>query len=204
MCPSHCNIQGNERADTLAKLGASSKTCCQFACTTKTWLLTQARAELTKRWKDELPLSSPSFKFPEHLQGVGWAKTRAIWRVFCNRSPTDVPPNITADPCPCGQDLNTSHHLLRNCHLLAGPREALLHFTTSDIHTLSFTAPQNTLPIHRFLRATGLGHSSRLLFCDNHHTTNSADGTDSDSSEPDFRAFEPYRYRDYYDRMGKS
>jgi len=44
-CPSHCNIRGNERADTLAKLGASSKTPCQFALTTKTWLLTQARAE---------------------------------------------------------------------------------------------------------------------------------------------------------------
>jgi len=43
-CPSHCNIRGNKRADTLAKLGASSKIPCQFALTTKTWLLTQTRA----------------------------------------------------------------------------------------------------------------------------------------------------------------
>jgi len=44
-CPSHCNIRCNERADTLAKLGASFKTPCEFATTTKTWLLTQVRTE---------------------------------------------------------------------------------------------------------------------------------------------------------------
>jgi len=118
-CPSHCNIRGNERADTLAKLGASSKTPCQFSLTTKTWLLTQAQAEFLACWKNELPLSNPSFKFPTNLHGVDWANTRAIWRVFGNRSPTDSPPNITADPCPCGLDLNSSHHLLQDCPLLA-------------------------------------------------------------------------------------
>jgi len=61
-CPSHCGIRGNERADTLAKLGASSTTPCQFALTTKTGLQTQAHAEFFRRWKIELPLSKPSFK----------------------------------------------------------------------------------------------------------------------------------------------
>ena len=83
-CPSHCNINGNERADTLAKRGASSTVPCHFALTTKTWLLAQACAELLRQWKTELPLSKPSFKFPSHLHRVNWADTRAIWRVFCN------------------------------------------------------------------------------------------------------------------------
>ena len=61
-CPSHCNIRGNERADTLAKTGASSTVPCRFALTTKAWLFAQARMSFLKRWKQELPLSDPSLK----------------------------------------------------------------------------------------------------------------------------------------------
>ena len=165
-CPAHCNISGNERADKLAKLGASSATTpCRFARTTKTWLLSQARAEFLKRWKQTLPLSTPSFKFPSHLHGKDWADTRALWRVFCNPSPTDSPPNIEADPCPCGLDLNLSHHLLRDCPLLASQRTELVRSATGDIQTPGFiTAPENFLPLRRFLRATGLGHTTHLCF----------------------------------------
>jgi len=191
-CPSHCNIRGNERADVPAKRGANATTPCRFPVTTKTWLLTQARAEFLARWKKELPLANPSFKFPAHLHGVDWADTRAIWRVFCNRSPTDPPPSITADPCPCGLDLNSSHHLLRACPLLAAQRAALLHSTTGDIESLGFlTAPQNTLPLRNFLRKTGLGHSSQLRFDDDHNPKYGSYTSDSASSEPDFDAFEP-------------
>ena len=68
-CPSHCNIRGNERADTLAKQGVGSSVPCSFTLTTKTWLLVQARAQFIEQWKTQLPLSSPSFTFPKHLQG---------------------------------------------------------------------------------------------------------------------------------------
>jgi ribonuclease HI len=191
-CPSHCGIRGNERADTLAKMGASSTIPCQFAVTTKTWLLTQARAEFLARWKDELPLANPSFKFPAHLHGVDWADTRAIWRVFCNRSPSDSPPNIPAEPCPCGLGLNSSHHLLQNCSMLATQRATLLHSTTGDIQTPDFlTTPNNALPLRQFLRKTGLGHSSHLHFDGgDHNRPDSTDISDSDSPEPDFGAFE--------------
>jgi len=192
-CPSHSNIPGNERADTLAKMAASSTTPCRFATTTKCWLLTQARKEFLERWRMELPYSCPSFKFPSHLHGIDWADTRAMWRVFCNRSPSDPPPNITADPCPCGLSLMSSHHLLQDCTLLAKQRTELLRLSTGDIQTVRFiTTPANAQPIRRFLRATGLGHSAHLRF--DAHTdspTNDADDTDSDSSEPDFGVFEP-------------
>jgi ribonuclease HI len=190
-CPAHCDIHGNERADMLAKMGASSTAPCHFALTTKTWLLTQARAEFLARWKQELPLSTPSFKFPDHLHGIDWADTRAIWRVFCNRSPSDNPPNLDANPCPCGLDFQTSHHLLRDCPLLATQRSALLAATIGDIQSLNFlTTPRNAVPLRRFLRATGLGYSAHLRFGEDHNTTYSADDTDSDSPEPDFGAFE--------------
>ena len=193
-CPSHCNIPGNEKADTLAKMAASATVPCRFALTTKYWLLAQARKGFLERWKKELPLSNPSFKFPCHLQHVDWTDTRAMWRVFCNRSPSDPPPNITADPCPCGLSLNSSHHLLQECVLLTKQRTELLQSTTGDIQTASFlTAPRNVKPICRFLRATGLGHSTHLCFDNRSHDSpmNDADDTSSDSPEPEFGAFEP-------------
>ena len=52
--------------------------------------------------------------------------------------------------------------------------------------------PANVQPIRRFLRATGLGHSANIRFDTNPDSpTNDADDTGSDSSEPDFGAFEP-------------
>ena len=191
-CPSHCNIQGNERADTLAKRGASSTTPCQFALTTKMWLLAQARVGLLQRWKTQLPLSKPSFKFPSHLHGVAWADTRVIWRGFCNRAPSDPPPNITADLCPCGMDLISSHHLLRECPLLATQWALLRQSTTGDIQSLDFiTSPENSPPLCKFLRATGLGRSALICFDKSHNTPYGTDASDSDSHEPDFGAFEP-------------
>jgi len=78
-CPLHCGIPGNESADTLAKLGTSDPIPCQHAATTKIWLQMQARAQLLRCWKQELPLSNPSFTFPAHLHNVERADTQAIW-----------------------------------------------------------------------------------------------------------------------------
>jgi hypothetical protein len=154
---------GNERADTLAKIGTSLPVPCRHALTTKVWLQTQARAQLLQRWKQELPLSNPSFTFPTHLQGVDWSDTRALWRVFSNRSPSDPHPNETADPCPCGQDLHTSHHLLQDCTLLAQQRSRMRLSTRGDLESLTFlTNPANWLGLRNFLRATGLGHTTNI------------------------------------------
>jgi len=189
-CPFHFGRCGNERAYTLVKLGASSTTPCQFALTTKTSLQTQACAEFLRRWKTELPLSKPSFKFTDHLHNVDWADTRALWRVFCNRSPTDTPPNIDAGPYPCGSAPYASLHLLRDCPLLAVERTTLLSSAVGDIQSPDFLlAPENSLPLRRFLRATGLGHSTHLCLDGDHTTTYSTNDSDSDSMEPDFGAF---------------
>jgi len=144
-----------------------------------------------ERWKTQLPLSTPSFTFPKHLQEVEWANTQALWWVFCNHAPTNPPPNITADPCPCGTDLITSHHLLRECQLLSTQRTILQRATTGDIHTPQFiTSPENALKLCKFLRVTGLGHSMHLHFVVDQPTTQGTEDSGSDSPEPDFSAFE--------------
>jgi len=194
-CPSHCDIPGNDYADALAKQGAAGHTPCQYATTTKTWLLTQARSQLLRRWKAELPLSAPSFKFPDHLRDVEWRETHALWRVFSNRSPSDPHPNEADDLCPWGKDTNSSLHLLRDCTLLETHRARLLASTVGDIQNSDFiTNPKNFLPLRLSLRATGLGHTKLLCF-DRTHTTNdnASDDCESDNSgspEPDFGAFE--------------
>jgi ribonuclease HI len=194
-CPSHCDIPGNDRADTLAKQGAAGHTPCQYATTTKTWLLNQARSQLLRRWKAELPLAVPSFKFPEHLQDTEWKETRAVWRVFSNRSPSDPHPNQTGDPCLCGKDTRSSHHLLRDCTLLATHRTKLLASSVGDIQNSDFiTNPKNFLPLRQFLRATGLGYTTLLCFDQTHSTNDNLSATSesnrSSSPEPDFGAFE--------------
>jgi hypothetical protein len=173
-------------------MGASSTVPCQFAVTTNTWLLTQVRVEFLAGWKDELPLANPSFKFSAHLHGVDWTDIRAMWRVFCNRSPRDSPPNIPAEPYACGLSLNTSYHLLQNYSMLATQRATLLHSTTGDIQTPDFlTTPNNALQLRQVLRKTRQSHSSRLQFDgDDHNQPGSADIPDSDLPEPDFGAFE--------------
>jgi len=186
--PCHCHCC------SVASVGAphrsGEKQFQHLALTTKTWLLMQARAQLMERWKTQLPLSTPSFTFPKHLQAVEWADTRALWRVFCNRAPTDPPPNITTDPYPCGMDLVTSHHLLRECQLLSTQQRILQHATTADIHTPQFiTSPENALLLRKFLCATGLGHSMHLRFTADQPTTQGTEDSGSDSPEPDFGAF---------------
>jgi len=191
-CFSDCGIHGNERADTLAKLGESSTIPCQFAVMTKTWLLTQTGSEFLAHWKNELSLAIPCFKYPNQLRGVDWANTRTIWRVFCNRSPTDLPPNITAELYACGLNLNSSLHLLRACPLLATQHAILLHSTAGDIQTPGFlTTLQNTQPLCQFLRKTGLEYSSHLNFDSSHDLPKTIDPTDTALSELDFGAFEP-------------
>ena len=183
---------GNERAETLAKIGTSLPVPCQHTLTTKVWLQMQARAQLLQRWKEELPLSNPSFTFPTHLHGIDWADTRALWQVFSNRSPSDPHPNETANPYPCGQDLHTSHHLLRGCTLLVQRRSQIRLLISGDLESLTLlTNPANWLDLRNFLQATELGHTINICY-DRQSTSSVEDeALDSDSPEPDFGAFEP-------------
>ena len=89
-------------------------------------------------------------------------------------------------------DLTSSHHLLRECPLLATHRALLCQSTTGDIQSPDFiTSPENSLPLRKFLRATGLGHSALIRFNENHNTLYRTDTSDLDSPKPDFGAFEP-------------
>jgi hypothetical protein len=86
--------------------------------------------------------------------------------------------------------MNSSHHLLRDCTLLATHRVRLLLATVGDIKTSEFIINASNLPpLHRFLKATGLGHTKHLSF-DLSPTTDDNESDRSESPEPDFGGFE--------------
>jgi hypothetical protein len=91
--PSHINIQGNEDVDIEAKRGATNTNVkCQHAVTTKTWMLAESKGQFLLAWKQKLPDSKPSLQYPPQMSSYNWTETRALARVYCNRSPTDNGP----------------------------------------------------------------------------------------------------------------
>jgi hypothetical protein len=64
--------------------------------------------------------------------------------------------------------------------------------TTGDLQSLSFlTNPTNWLDLRRFLRATGLGHSTNICYDRQPAVSLHDDTSDSDSPDPNFGVFEP-------------
>ena len=61
--------------------------------------------------------------------------------------------------------MNSSHHLLRDCTLLATHRARLLASTVGDIQASKFIInPNNLPPLCQFLKETGLGYTKHLCF----------------------------------------
>jgi hypothetical protein len=109
------NTQGNEDADTEAKRGAThTNVKCQHAVIT-TWILTESKRQFLLAWKQKL---KPSLQYPPQMSSYKWTETRALTRVYCNRSPTDSGPYKQPTQCDtCNIDA-TSEHFLTKCPLV--------------------------------------------------------------------------------------
>jgi hypothetical protein len=91
--PSHIGIKGNEKADEMARLGARGELdVCQHACATKAWRYTEARKRYLGKWRMELGIKHSPDRYSEEHRNMAFAQARALYRVFCNRTPIDCLP----------------------------------------------------------------------------------------------------------------
>jgi ribonuclease HI len=179
--PAHVGIVGNEAADSEAKAGAatSSPTACAHARTTKTWMLTQSRQRLRERWHAALPDAVPSSRFPDHLRSLRWPDTRALWRLYAGRTPSDRDPGADHDkdpePCDCGESYVSSAHILLECRLFSRTRSRMLQ-KAPDVTISSVLQPAHALPVLEFLKTTRLGYAADLRAEDEERRGGGSDG----------------------------
>jgi hypothetical protein len=89
----------------MAKLGAKGELdLCQHACATKAWWYTEARKRYLGKWLMELGIKHSLDKYSEEHRNMTFAQARALYRVFCNRTPSDCLPQKEPEQCPCGQE----------------------------------------------------------------------------------------------------
>ena len=151
-CPSHSNIQGNDRADTLAKEATNLARNSPIGIT-RTNALRRSKVHATKAWRCEWRKSAqtgrfaianrfpPSLKPTHHF--IQLKNDRELFgRVLQCRTGHGYTGefrqsfNLEARySCPCGEHLETREHILRDC-----PRFNLFR------HHLEKASPQISLP----------------------------------------------------------
>jgi ribonuclease HI len=168
--PAHVGITGNEAADAEAKSGAAATASpCKHARATKTWMLAESKRQLRSKWTQELPDARPGLRFPAHLRGYKWADTRALWRLYCRRSPTDRDPArgpAAAEPCPCGDGFLSGGHAFIECRLLKRARKRMQTTSPGRLSRAYVLDPKHTQAVITFLRTTGLGFRAELRYED--------------------------------------
>ena len=134
-CPSHCNIRGNDRADTLAK-EATSLGCQIPFSTTRSNAKRRTKSTTTKLWQNEWKNSpkegrfaisnriQPSLNPSKHFQDLK-DKREVFGRVLQCRTghaytgefhQTFIPLSPDPTSCPCDNEtLESRNHILRDC-----------------------------------------------------------------------------------------
>jgi ribonuclease HI len=168
--PAHVGITGNEAADAEAKAGAAATASrCTHARTTKTWMLAESKRQLRSKWTQELPDARPGLRFPAHLRGYQWVDTRALWRLYCRRTPTDRDPArgpVAPEPCPCGDGFLSGGHAFIECRLFRRARKRMLTTSPGRPSRAYVLDPKHTQAVITFLRTTGLGYRAELRYED--------------------------------------
>jgi ribonuclease HI len=161
--PSHTDIEGNEKADKLAKLGTTLAQNCQHATTTKTWMLRETRKIFFDSWTKALPNAyPPSFTYPTSLSNMKWKTSKALAGLQCGRTPCDPYPNAPNTViCRCEGDTLSSKHLITSCPIFKPQRHKWLDKCNGLPSDEGFLFNlKNVDSIVKFMAATGIGYQA--------------------------------------------
>jgi hypothetical protein len=125
----------------------------------------QTRRELRDRWAKGLPDSIQSFRFPDHLRSMRWPDTRALWRLYAGRTPSDRDPgadhNTDPEPCDCSEGFISSAQIFLECRLFLRPRSRMIP-KALEIAISSILRATHTPAVLEFMKTTGLGYTRNL------------------------------------------
>jgi len=170
-CPSHCGIKGNERSDELAKEATSFARDSPIGVT-RTNALRRNKAALVKLWKREWhktrdsgqfavanrfpPSHRPSFRLTNlhknrELYGrviqcrTGHAYTGEFRQRFKLDGPYD---------CPCGEQLETREHILRDCTRYTAYRHVLQETSPNILLSDILGTKEGIYALAKFLKSS--------------------------------------------------
>jgi ribonuclease HI len=129
--PAHRKIEGNEHIDEMAKKGAESLlNLCPRSFSSKTWLKAESTRRLLQNWKNSHNIIGSSRRYPPFIESIPYNDSRALFRAFCGRTPSDPHYPYEQTPCKCGIEICTSAHLITSCRLLDHTRSIKLKITS--------------------------------------------------------------------------
>jgi hypothetical protein len=117
----------------------------------------------------ELGIKHSPDRYSEEHRKMTFAQARALYRVFCNRTPIDCLPQKEPEQCPCRQEPLSVRHLFELCNLLDTARSKIFDKMAKDMHEdgfFKFFNPNNTERICHFLERTRLGFSKAINWAD--------------------------------------
>jgi hypothetical protein len=106
-------------------------------------------------------------QFPAHLRGYQWVATRALWRLYCRRTPSDRDPARgpdAAEPCPYGDGFISGGHAFIECRLFKRARKRMQTTSPGRLSQAYVLDPKHTQAVITFLRTTGLGFRAELRY----------------------------------------
>jgi hypothetical protein len=164
--PAHRKIEGNEHADEMAKKGAeSSLNLCPRLFSSKTWLKAESARRLLQNWKNSHNIIGSSPRYPPFIESIPYNDSRALFRAFCGRTPSDPHYPYEPTPCKCGIEKCTSVHLITSCRLLDHTRSIKLknYLGAINPHTI-FQEQNNAKLMLGFLKSIRIGYHSTINY----------------------------------------
>jgi hypothetical protein len=101
--------------------------------------------------------------FPSYLRNLRFSETKALFGVYCGRTPPDPLRKVEPDLCPCGTGKIETQHLFMSCPRFNDLRQKMTSKTKGTIGTREFVLlEENIKPVMEFLKATGIGFARNL------------------------------------------